>query len=73
MAKIRICKIAQQLMDKLYNEGFIGQTISNNIYKNCKPSVRFYFLAENIEAVAYEAEGETVLKAIQKAIKNGPY
>ena len=70
MSKIRICKTAQKLMDGLYDEGFIGQAISTSVYKNCK-STRFYFLAENIDGVGYEANGETLLKTIQKAIKDG--
>ncbi len=74
--KIRINKTAQAIMDKLYDDGFVSQMISNSVWHKGKRQQESWFFAEEVEqrrrSRRYEGFGNTLLQAIRAAVKDGP-
>lgn len=77
MARITICKTAQSLMDRMYHDGFVSQTLSNS-EPTADRKTGFSFIAEeapkrNRSAEYYEGAGPTLLAAIRAAIRGGKW
>ncbi len=75
--RLRITAAAQQLMDALYDKGFVIQSISN-YEPGGGDTADFYFLAEQgprreRPSLFYEGAGSSLLRAIRSAINSGVY
>ena len=72
--RLRITAAAQQLMDGLYDKGFVIQSLSNFEQVGVE-AAHFNFLAEEgpkrTRSGYYEGSGPTLLAAIRSAIKGG--